>query len=142
MQARWLGAVVFVIGCSHAAPSTGGSGGGAVESGTTPPVAKVELPTGPITSCESAKPKIEALYRADADATMPGADKVGKRAEIVADNTQMVLNDCAKTTSTAVPCLDRVTTVADMEAKCLIPIDDEGTEGDALKAAKLKEQGK
>lgn len=134
MTRAWI-VLVLAGACSHSGPAGGGGGGS--NAGTGKPV---DLPTTPITSCETARPKIEALYQADAEATMPGADKAQKRAELVADNTQMVLNDCAKTTATAVPCLARVTTVADLEAKCLIPLDDEGTEGDALKAMNKKKE--
>jgi len=78
-----------------------------------------------LTTCDSAKPKVEALYRAEAQAKEP------KRVEeAVADNTAMVMKDCAKQPDKTVACLGRVTTVAELEKDCLIPLDPEGTEGE------------
>jgi hypothetical protein len=42
----------------------------------------------------------------------------------------MVMNDCTKDPGKFVPCLAKVATVADLEKTCLVPLDDEGTEGD------------
>jgi len=95
---------------------------------TTPPTGSGTgsgVPTTSFTTCDGAKPKIEALYRAEAQAKEP------KRVEeAVADNTAMVLKDCAKQPDKAVACLGRVTTVAELEKDCLIPLDPEGTEGE------------
>jgi hypothetical protein len=105
--------LVLVLGCGSSKPAT------------TPGSGSVVVPTGPVTSCDSAKAKVEALYRAEAQA------KESKRVdEAVADNTQMVLADCAKQPNTAVPCLAKVQTVAELEKDCLIPLDPEGTEGE------------
>jgi hypothetical protein len=76
------------------------------------------------TTCEGVKPRVEQLYRAEAQAKEP------KRVEAaVADNTQMVMNDCAKDPAKTVPCLAKAATVSELEKDCLIPLDDEGTEG-------------
>ena len=75
------------------------------------------------TTCEGIKPRVEQLYRAEAEAKEP------KRVdEAVADNTQMVMNDCAKDPGKTVPCLASAATVSELEKTCLIPLDDEGTE--------------
>jgi O-acetylhomoserine/O-acetylserine sulfhydrylase-like pyridoxal-dependent enzyme len=69
------------------------------------------------------KPRVEDLYRTEAQQKEP------KRIdEAVADNTQMVMNDCAKDPAKTVPCLASVASVAELEKNCLIPLDDEGTE--------------
>lgn len=87
--------------------------------------AAVVVETKPINSCDDARPKLEALYRAEAQQKEP------KRVEeAVADNTAMVLKDCKKAPEKAVPCLASATTLEDVEKKCLIQLDDEGTEGD------------
>ena len=52
--------------------------------------------------------------------------------EAVADNTAMVMNDCALAPDKVVACIGTAATVKDLEARCLAPIDDEGTEGDRL----------
>jgi hypothetical protein len=80
-------------------------------------------PLATATTCDGVKPRVEQLYRADAEAKEP------KRVdEAVADNTQMVMNDCAKDPAKAVPCLAKAATVSELEKDCLIPLDDEGTE--------------
>jgi hypothetical protein len=74
------------------------------------------------------KPRVEQLYRVEAQSKEP------KRVdEAVADNTTMAMNDCAKDPGKLVPCLARVPTAAALEKECLIPLDDEGTEAEALR---------
>lgn len=107
--------LVVLLGCGPSKPATTPGSG----------TAATPVPTGAVTSCDSAKPKVEALYRAEAQAKEP------KRVdEAVADNTAMVLADCAKQPDKAVPCLAKVQTVAELEKDCLIPLDPEGTEGE------------
>ena len=53
--------------------------------------------------------------------------------EYVADNTAMVMNDCAKNPAKLAPCLAAAATVAELEQECLIPLDDEGTEGEGAR---------
>jgi hypothetical protein len=45
----------------------------------------------------------------------------------------MVMVDCAKDPAKVVPCLNSATTIAELEARCLVPLDDEGREGSELK---------
>ena len=109
---------VAVVACSANTngPTTGGSGGG-----TTVVASNAK-------SCDDVKARVEQLYRAEAQSKEP------KRVdEAVADNTTMAMNDCAKDPARIVPCLARVPSVADLEKQCLIPLDDEGTEGEALR---------
>ena len=53
--------------------------------------------------------------------------------QAVADNTAMVLGDCVKTPATAVPCLAKAGSVADLEQRCLVALDDEGSEGQVMR---------
>jgi hypothetical protein len=72
--------------------------------------------------CDAIQQHVADLYRAEA---------TGETIEEqVADNTQMVLNDCAEQPDKVAPCAAKATTVADLEQRCLIPLDAEGTEGD------------
>jgi hypothetical protein len=106
---RWLVAAVLLAGCPKP------------ENKPPPPP-----PVG--TTCDSLRPKLEQLYRAEAQQKEP------KRVEeAVADNTQMVLNDCAKQPGRVIACVDRARTLAEIEASCVVPLDDEGTETEALK---------
>ena len=79
-------------------------------------------------SCTELRPRLEQMYRAEAQANEPKHVE-----EAVADNTAMVLNDCAKAPDKVVACINGVTTVAELEAKCVRPLDDEGTEGGELR---------
>ena len=111
---RWLLVVAFACS-SKQAPVTNGSGT------ATPPSA---------TSCASVQPKIEQLYRDEATAKQESAERV---AEAVADNTTMVMAECAQFPDRVAPCAMRVTTAAELEKQCLAPLDDEGSEGEALR---------
>jgi hypothetical protein len=82
-------------------------------------------PTG--TVCDAQRAKIEQLYRARARDREPSRVE-----EAVADNTTMVLNDCVQAPDKTAACIAAATTVQDLEARCLVPLDDEGTEGDKL----------
>ena len=80
-------------------------------------------PVASAATCDGVKPRVQDLYRAEAQQKEP------KRVdEAVADNTQMVMNDCAKDPDRTVPCLAKAGSVAELEKDCLIPLDDEGTE--------------
>jgi outer membrane lipoprotein SlyB len=96
--------------------ATGGQQGSAVGSGSGGPVA---------TQCDEVKGRVEDLYRVEAQQNEPRRVE-----EAVADNTAMVMADCARQPQIAVPCLETVATVAQLEKQCLVPIDDEGTEGE------------
>lgn len=78
-------------------------------------------------ACDGTRARVEQLYRAEARTREP------KRVDqAVADNTAMVMNDCAKAPARIATCIAAVATVADLEARCLIALDDEGSEGDQL----------
>jgi hypothetical protein len=118
---RWLVLLVLVAcACPNkqtTGPSTGSgaTGGGGV---VTPPVTNAN-------TCDEVKPRIEQLYRTEAQTREP------KRVEdFVADNTAMVMADCAKDPARFIPCISRAPTVSDLEKQCTVPLDDEGTEGD------------
>ena len=80
------------------------------------------------TGCDAIRPKVERFYRAEAQAKEPTRVE-----EAVADNTAMVMNDCASDPAKVVACVTRVTTLKDLETTCLVQLDDEGTEGNASK---------
>ena len=113
---RWL--FVVLIACSSSKPPTTTNGTG---SGGPPPV---------VGTCDAAKPKIEQLYRAEATANKETPERT---AEAVSDNTTMVMAECAKAPAKVAACIDRSETAADLEKQCLAPLDDEGTEGEALR---------
>lgn len=109
--------LVIVCACSSKQGTGVGSGNGS-GLGSAPVVRNA-------TTCEDVKPRIEQMYRDEARVKEP------KRVEeAVADNTAMVMNDCAKDPAKTVPCLAEAPNVAALEKQCLIQLDDEGTEGD------------
>jgi hypothetical protein len=111
-RAVMLAALVACACPTKQAPITGGSGSG---SSVAP-------------GCEGIRAKVEQLYRAEAQAKEP------KRVEeAVADNTAMVMNDCAKAPAKMATCVGRVSTVAELEKTCLVQLDDEGSEGEELR---------
>jgi len=104
---RWLVPAVLACGCSGkpaaAAPASPATGNG----------------------CAAARGKVEQLYRTEARVREPG-----RVDEAVADNTAMVMTDCAKAPARVTACIAAAGTAAELEARCLAPIDDEGSEGD------------
>jgi hypothetical protein len=87
----------------------GGGGGGGTGTGTG---------TGTAADCEAVKPHVEELYAG---------------AETAADDVAMVMKDCAADPGRVAACARDAKTAADLEQRCLIPIDDEGSEGDRFK---------
>ncbi|MEO7733721.1 MAG: hypothetical protein ABIY55_22340 [Kofleriaceae bacterium] len=112
---KWL-IVIAMVGCGASAPPAG--------TGSAPASTSMGSASTP---CDGARAKVEQLYRAEAQTREP------KRVdEAVADNTAMVLRDCAKAPAKVAACIAAIATVADLEAKCLVALDDEGSEGDQL----------
>ena len=120
---RWA-LLLALAACACPNKQTAGPGSGSAGQGTgaTPPVV-----TG-ATTCDDVKAKVEALYRAEATVKEPA-----RVDEAVADNTTMVMNDCARDPARFVPCISSASSVAALEQQCLIPLDDEGSEGDGVK---------
>jgi len=113
----WLVVVVCACSSTH---GTGPGGGGGSGLGSAPPVANAK-------TCDDVKPRVEQMYRGEAQVKEP------KRVEeAIADNTAMVMKDCAKDPGQRVPCLAKAADVAELEKRCLIQLDDEGSEGEAL----------
>ncbi len=78
-------------------------------------------------TCDSVRAKVEGLYRAEAQ------DKEPKRVDAAtAENVHMAMTDCAKDPAKLAACMDGVQSVSELEQRCLVPLDDEGSEGDAL----------
>jgi hypothetical protein len=75
-------------------------------------------------ACAPARDHAEALYRAELAArTPPGEPREAT------DNASIVAADCARDPRRVAACAAAATSVAQLERDCLIPIDDEGSEG-------------
>lgn len=99
----------------------GGCGGAPVEPAGT----GATTGSGSASTCDAVRGKVEQLYRDSAR----GQD-AARVAELVADNTIMVMNDCRQSPQKTATCISTASTSAELEARCLIPLDDEGSEGD------------
>ncbi len=119
---RWL-VPVILLACACACPSKQSAGASTSGSGTQTGSAGGGPPAG---GCESIRAKVEGLYRTEAQAKEPA-----RVDEAVADNTAMVLGDCAKNPGPITTCVQAAANLKDVEA-CLPQLDDEGSEGDHL----------
>jgi hypothetical protein len=124
---RWLSLLAVVLAGAIACTCGGGGGGGGAGGGGTVAV-EPGAPLDP--RCAKARPTIEALYRAEAQA-QPSAD-AARVDEAVRDNTAMVLAECARRPGVAA-CAGRAKSALEMEGDCLEPLDDEGTEGNRIR---------
>lgn len=114
-------ALVTIVACACPKKHGGGVGSGSAEGSGSNVVAPVQG------GCEGARAKVEGLYRAEAQAKEP------KRVEeAVADNTAMVMAECAKAPEKVSACIAQAATLKDLEATCMPQLDDEGSEGDTL----------
>jgi hypothetical protein len=109
---RWIVVALFACGSPSKPPEVPTGEAGGVPSGTT---------------CEAMRGKIEQLVRAGSREPDPA-----RLAERVADNTTMVMNDCRKAPDQTTACIAAAASVQELEARCLVPLDDEGTEGDSV----------
>jgi hypothetical protein len=120
---RLMFMALLAVGCSSKPPVAPGGGGGPTSEAPAAGAGTAAVASNP--ACDALRPKIEQLYRAEAQTREP------KRVDAaVADNTTMVLNDCVKAPDKVAPCVQAAATVRDLEARCLAPLDDEGTEGE------------
>lgn len=126
MNKLWALAVVLAatVACTCGGASNGGGGSGS--GGAVAP----RDPAKPLDPrCAAARPSIEALYRAEAQAAKLEAARAD---EMVRDNTEMVLNECASRPEVAA-CAAKASSSQALEADCLRPLDDEGSEGATLR---------
>lgn len=113
------GSVLAVLLTGAVACTCGGGGAGGA--GTQP--------TAGNAGCEKARGKIESLYRDEATDASFSAERVE---EMVKDNTTMVMNECARRPEVAA-CASKARTSLQLEADCLQPLDDEGSEGSSIR---------
>ncbi|MEJ7602765.1 MAG: hypothetical protein WKG01_33060 [Kofleriaceae bacterium] len=117
MRVCILYVALFACACPSKPTTTGtGNGTGHTATGTLP------------AACEGIRGKLQQLYRAEAQAKEPARVE-----QAVADNTAMVLADCAAQPDKVAACVRDASTVQDVEARCVTPLDDEGTEGEAMR---------
>jgi hypothetical protein len=113
----WWVLLLAIAACS----SSRGIGPGAPTRGGSGPL------SADATACADVRSRVEQLYRAEAE------QRESTRVDdAVADNTTMVMNDCAREPAWIAPCLARAGSVAELEQQCLIQLDDEGSEGDLV----------
>ena len=73
-------------------------------------------------ACDGQLEHVRGLYQA-------AAERAGMNEAEVADNVAMVMTECRAAPAKVVPCLAKVTAVAQLEGTCLPALDDDGREG-------------
>lgn len=117
-------AILLMVACTC---SGGGKGTGVGTGSGGPP----RDPAAPLDArCVQARGGIEALYRAEATAANLDA---ARTEEMVRDNTAMVMNECAGRPQQVAECAGKARSSQQLEADCLRPLDDEGTEGSTIR---------
>jgi hypothetical protein len=111
-------AVLVACACPSKQGPTGAGGGSATAGGGG----------GPAPGCDGITAKLEQMYRAEAETR----DKA-RVEEAVADNTAMVMAECTRAPEQVSACVRAAATLAEIETKCLGPLDDEGTEGEVFR---------
>ena len=119
----WLVWLALVACACPSKPATTGAGSGSAAGSAVVPGSGSVAPVT-ATTCDGVKARVEAMYRAEAQQKEPTRVE-----EATSDNTTMVMNDCTKDPK-LVACLAKVATIAELEKTCLIPLDEEGTEGE------------
>ena len=115
------GAIAIALGLA-AACAGGGSGGGGGGGGTG---GGGGGGGGSAADCERARAHVIDLYAAEAK---PAKDpKVGE--QLVADGTRMVMAECTRVPGRVALCAAKAATAQELEATCLEPLDEEGTDG-------------
>ena len=107
-------ALLIAAACGHGHPIGTGVASGSAPAGDP---------------CATAKANVTSLYAAEAQAT----DQTTHDPTYVDDNVAMVMKDCAKDPAKIGACAQAAKTVPALEHDCLVPLDEEGTEGKDLK---------
>lgn len=113
--AAWL--LIAVAAAETACACKGSSRGPATGPGTGSGSGSLDA-----SACDAQLEHVRGLYRA-------AAERAGMNEAEVADNVAMVMTECKAAPAKVVPCLARVTAVAQLESTCLPALDDEGREG-------------
>ena len=125
---RWLIALALVsCACPSKQVATGTQGGSGTTTGTG-----TGAGSGTPSRCDAITAKVQGLYRAEAQGAEKGAADPKRVEEVVADNTAMVLAQCARDPGAVSACVADVTTVKDLETTCMPKLDEEGSEADVL----------
>jgi len=76
--------------------------------------------------CGTIQAKLEKLYQAESYDTPEGDDGAALAIELAAANVELVMHDCRVKPVERVECIERATSVAEIERDCIEPLDDEG----------------
>ena len=122
-----LVAATLVLGsaaCACKQKGSGGTrpGGDGDGGGTGTGSGKVVDTSGDPAACDGISSKVTGLYQASAERTKMTPEEV-------TDNAAMVIAECRSAPNHVVACVQKVTSVVQLETLCLGKLDDEGTEG-------------
>jgi hypothetical protein len=124
----WAAALVVVLMAAVSCTCSGGGKGAGAGSGSSGPPRDPGAPLDP--RCAQVRGAVEALYRDEATAAKLDA---ARTEEMVRDNTTMVMNECAGRPQQVAECAGKARSSQQLEADCLRPLDDEGTEGSTIR---------
>lgn len=109
-----IAAALLIVACGGATKPSGKGTGTGTGTGTSQDV------------CGAAVANARTLYEAEAKAT----DQATHDPSYVDDNVAMVAKDCAQDPAHVALCARGAASVAALEKDCLVPLDEEGTEGE------------
>ncbi|HUQ02441.1 MAG TPA: hypothetical protein VM261_08095 [Kofleriaceae bacterium] len=121
-----IGMVLALSACGCKQKGGGGTGpngdGGGTGTGTGSGGGSVVDTSGDPSACDAVATKVTGLYQANAERTKMTPDEV-------ADNAAMVMGECRSAPNHVVACVNKVTSVVQLETLCLSKLDDDGSEG-------------
>lgn len=113
---------MLLSACACKQKGPGGTGpngdGGGTGTGSGKPIDT----SGDPAACDGISGKVTGLYQASAERTKMTPEEV-------ADNTAMVMAECRGAPDHVVACVQKVTSVVQLETLCIGKLDDEGSEG-------------
>ena len=77
-----------------------------------------------VRSCAAMQHRVEELYQQAAEQSGMAANR---RSEFVSANLHMVMSDCRLNPTEGYACLQEAKSVTELEDRCLVPLDDEGS---------------
>lgn len=105
---------LLAVGCSNG-----------TKKGVGEPGATIDAAPSAAARCDKQRPHVAELYK-KAEPADVDAKKQKRRDMERADNVNMMLTECKKNPDRFAPCIEKATSVKQLESQCVIRLDDEG----------------
>jgi hypothetical protein len=124
MRFLTFGLVLALAACGCKQKGGGGTGptGDGGGTGTGSGGGSVVDTSGDPAACDAVATKVAGLYQASAERTKLTPEEV-------ADNAALVMAECRTAPNHVIACVNKVTSVVQLETLCMGKLDDEGSEG-------------